>query len=801
MAKFLRKFGVPRQVPNRDTTPPSDPSGLAASTANPSVLTLSVPSTDNVAVTGYEVSRSAHGAGVYSILPNSPTLTFPFSDSTVTNGSAYDWRARAFDAAGNFSNFSNVATATIAAGLAIDTTAPLTPGSAPTQVAVSTTNATIALSLVTDSNANSGTQVVSGMSQYLVKVNGTVVGAPVPQPSPTLTFASGVDIGTPSPAGTDGVATGVYTLTCGGNQWTGTLDQLHLLAGQVTGDFDFTARVTSISSTSGNQYSKVGIVARDGTDPAAQYISMVAIPYNGGSVFSDFRTPAGNSAGWSGSIITQALPRFFGISRRQNTFTASHGATAGSLSVINTQVIPMASTINLGIGLCASNASDSVVTQVATGVVDTVAFTAGTVVDFTDSFSGSSSPGVRLYSYAGVDKAGNIGAYSPTLSVTPTATSSGTTTKFNPGHYNLNITRPDYPGAFSTWQTTVNDMDGAYVSSSQRFMGTQLEPLWYHSETAAGGQYYFDTGSPIYNPNNIYDLALNYLATVSAARGVDYKLIIYINGLDSLASLGTVPQAAPYSTSGQASRFLCPDYVITNGWNYKDLYGDNALKLWIPACMTAFINWMVALGNRFDSNPHVEMIIPLYETAANATNISDPTFTIAGWQTQLNRLQAAMSTAWPTTQKVFFGNYGLAVGSTVQSSTDLAANMAAWIPSTSAGANPGFCFGGPDLLYSTGDGAPTYGDSILRGLIGGHNYQGQIGCVYEEQANSFVWTDQTAVLTEAYGYNTLKTSHTVWCDCPAGVGSNTSAYWTAVVAAVQAQGYRIATSSKPTSYT
>ncbi|MGN6780385.1 MAG: fibronectin type III domain-containing protein [Marmoricola sp.] len=91
----------------QDNTPPSAPTGLTASAATPGEIDLSwLASTDNLAVTDYDIYRGGTKVGVVS----ANALTY--QDTSVTPGTSYTYTVRARDAAGNTSAGSNTATAT-----------------------------------------------------------------------------------------------------------------------------------------------------------------------------------------------------------------------------------------------------------------------------------------------------------------------------------------------------------------------------------------------------------------------------------------------------------------------------------------------------------------------------------------------------------------------------------------------------------------------------------------------------------------------------------------------------------------
>lgn len=102
-----------------DTTPPSAP--VLSGTAGDRKVDLSwTASTDNVGVAGYDVY--INGAYKASTLPSVRT----YSATGLTNGTAYDFRVVALDAANNWAN-SNTITKTPVAATTTDTTPPSSP--------------------------------------------------------------------------------------------------------------------------------------------------------------------------------------------------------------------------------------------------------------------------------------------------------------------------------------------------------------------------------------------------------------------------------------------------------------------------------------------------------------------------------------------------------------------------------------------------------------------------------------------------------------------------------------------------
>jgi glucose/arabinose dehydrogenase/chitodextrinase len=116
-------FKPATQVP--DTTAPSAPTNLTAATSSSSQVNVSwSASTDNVGVTGYRVER-CQGTGCSNFAEIATPTAVTYSDSGLASSTAYSYRVRATDAAGNLSGYSPIATATTQG--APDTIAPSVP--------------------------------------------------------------------------------------------------------------------------------------------------------------------------------------------------------------------------------------------------------------------------------------------------------------------------------------------------------------------------------------------------------------------------------------------------------------------------------------------------------------------------------------------------------------------------------------------------------------------------------------------------------------------------------------------------
>ncbi|HEX2784696.1 MAG TPA: PQQ-dependent sugar dehydrogenase, partial [Ilumatobacteraceae bacterium] len=153
MVAFRADAGTP------DTTAPSIPTGLTATSTSSSQINLAwTASTDNFGVTGYKIFRAGTQVGT------STTPSFP--DTGLTPNTTYSYTVSAFDAAGN--NSAQSATATATTKPPPDTTPPSVPTGL-TASAVSTSQINLSW------NPSSDNVSVAG---YKVFRNGTQVGTP-----------------------------------------------------------------------------------------------------------------------------------------------------------------------------------------------------------------------------------------------------------------------------------------------------------------------------------------------------------------------------------------------------------------------------------------------------------------------------------------------------------------------------------------------------------------------------------------------------------------------------------------------
>jgi glucose/arabinose dehydrogenase/fibronectin type 3 domain-containing protein len=139
-----------------DTTAPTAPAGLAATAASPAQIDLTwTAASDDVGVTGYRVER-CQGASCTDFADIATTTTTSYSDTGRVAATAYRYRVRANDAAGNLGPYTSIAAATTAGDP--DTTPPSAPGEL-TATAAGSEQVNLAWPAATDDVAVAGYRV------------------------------------------------------------------------------------------------------------------------------------------------------------------------------------------------------------------------------------------------------------------------------------------------------------------------------------------------------------------------------------------------------------------------------------------------------------------------------------------------------------------------------------------------------------------------------------------------------------------------------------------------------------------
>lgn len=366
------------------------------------ITVTATASTDNVGVVGYELSRrvdTGGGYGGWSII--APSLGSPSYNDTAIYTGTFQYRWRAYDAAGNYSGYSSSTSGvTIGSGSA-DVTAPSVPGQARVDSGSGDDlEAMISWPLSTDSG--------SGVKEYDVLVDGVVVGTvPHPRISASSTFGS---IGAESPSGSHGAG----TITGGGPQHWGVLDAFSFDRYTVDGDYD--AYVTFLTVTrSGPDWGKGLLEDRLGVDPASQYYAGVRFDPDDSDNFKvEYRTGSGVQAAGSAESGDPLPLRVWLYSRHKvKTVKVSTVLTLGAESWQQRDSREVDVPQSRLVGLAASN---------ATVTFENFSVAPATRASYKLNGVASTTPSVTIKAR---DFAGNTSAASTGLTVTFNAPSGG----------------------------------------------------------------------------------------------------------------------------------------------------------------------------------------------------------------------------------------------------------------------------------------------------------------------------------------------------------------------------------------
>jgi phosphatidylserine/phosphatidylglycerophosphate/cardiolipin synthase-like enzyme len=195
-------------------------------------------------------------------------------------------------------------------------------------------------------------------TKILKSTDGTPPPPPPTLPSPWVQ----ADIGAVPIAGSASDSSGTFTITGSGADIWGTADAFHYVYQPLTGDGSIRARVASVQNAS--TWSKAGVMIRETLDAGSTH-AFVLVSAAKGVAFQRRETTAGASVSTSGSA--SAPPRWVRLDRTGNTFTAYESVDGVQWTVVGTDTIPMAATVNVGLAVTSHTTSAS-----TTAVLDSV---------------------------------------------------------------------------------------------------------------------------------------------------------------------------------------------------------------------------------------------------------------------------------------------------------------------------------------------------------------------------------------------------------------------------------------------
>lgn len=212
--------------------------------------------------------------------------------------------------------------------------------------------------------ARTGTVTIAGAAHTVSQAAAAITPPPPPPPPSTLPAPwQGQDVGVAGVAGSDGYASGVFTIAGAGAGIGGAVDAFHFVSQPMQTTTTITARVSALGTTNG---AKAGIMIRNGVAAGATHVALHVRA--GGVVEFVQRTSAGGTTKVWGST-TQGLPAWLRLARSGAKVTASVSTDGLNWKVLGSRSANMASPrVGLAVtsgdpGACATATVDNVVVK------------------------------------------------------------------------------------------------------------------------------------------------------------------------------------------------------------------------------------------------------------------------------------------------------------------------------------------------------------------------------------------------------------------------------------------------------
>lgn len=338
------------------------------------------------------------------------------------------------------------------------------------------------------------------------------------------------DIGNPSPAGSETVASGSWSIAAGGAGigLTGGTDQFRLMSQATSGDMQITARVASESGAS----TQTGLMARQANDPGSPFYAVTDV--GGATIQVQYRTAFGGAV----KLFAEAappLPVYLEIQRVGDTLTPAVSTDGINYTLIPggtaTVVMPTAAMV----GLTADSGANG---TAAAATVDTVAIEAPGAAPVP-----ASSPGACPSGWSCTDIGNPFVVGSQTLS-------SGTWSLLGAGTGNAGYSDQLHfvYRAFAGDATLI-----AHVATQQNTSAGAQAGLEFRADTTAGAFYY---GAFVTPTNGIVVLYRN-------SQGI------------RTANLATASGAAPQYLEITRSQTTYTSFTSPDGVNWSPIIGSS----------------------------------------------------------------------------------------------------------------------------------------------------------------------------------------------------------------------------------
>ncbi|HEU5087469.1 MAG TPA: hypothetical protein VFT99_08490, partial [Roseiflexaceae bacterium] len=161
---------------------------------------------------------------------------------------------------------------------------------------------------------------------------------------------SSADIGAVGIAGSTSVSGSTFTVQASGADVWDTVDEFRYTYRSFSGNFDFQARVASVSNT--DPWTKAGIMARNTTANNSSHAFALVSPANG-TAFQRRTATGGFTSHTAGPVA--AAPYWVRLVRSGNSFTAYTSSNGSSWTNVGSETISMNASINIGLALVSHN--------------------------------------------------------------------------------------------------------------------------------------------------------------------------------------------------------------------------------------------------------------------------------------------------------------------------------------------------------------------------------------------------------------------------------------------------------------
>jgi hypothetical protein len=189
----------------------------------------------------------------------------------------------------------------------------------------------------------------TGSLQALAAVAGVsedFAAVPYPSSRPLPLPWTDLDIGNPPIVGSASYASGVFTVTGGGNDIWGTFDQFHYVWQPLAGDGGIVARVTSQTVT--DPWAKSGVMIKQSTSGGSAYALLAVTPGNGIA----FQYGYNNTVPGGSYSFPDCWLR---LTRSGTTITAYSSADGATWTQVGSTTITMTDPVTIGLFSCAHN--------------------------------------------------------------------------------------------------------------------------------------------------------------------------------------------------------------------------------------------------------------------------------------------------------------------------------------------------------------------------------------------------------------------------------------------------------------